>query len=250
MTQKEAATTTLAIASGMRGVGRASLCASLAVRLAALGRRVAVVGAGADGADAALSGHGVRWVALGGSRAAGRDDPAVVAGLAEALAALRPDHDVILVDAGPGNSRTVVDCVLQCDHALLVTTDTFAAVADTYGTVKMLVQGGFEGPLHLLINRVASATRPNSCGASSPDAPNGSSAASCAGSDSCRRTTTWRRLRRRGGRSVWSFPTRSRPNTSGASWRRSIATCRAELVRLQQRCRPEKDEKAQERVGW
>ncbi|MBL8730828.1 MAG: MinD/ParA family protein [Planctomycetes bacterium] len=73
-----------------------------------------------------------------------------------AIDELRPFCDVIILDTGAGVSSGVTDFVTIADHAVLVTTSNFAAIADAYGIVKVIVQDGFQKPIHCVVNRVRS----------------------------------------------------------------------------------------------
>jgi flagellar biosynthesis protein FlhG len=64
--------------------------------------------------------------------------------------------DVILLDTGAGVSKGVTDFVSIADHTILVTTSNFAAIADAYGIVKVVVQDGYTKPIHCVVNRVRS----------------------------------------------------------------------------------------------
>jgi flagellar biosynthesis protein FlhG len=64
--------------------------------------------------------------------------------------------DIIILDTGAGISKGVTDFVHLADQAVLVTTSNFAAIADAYGIVKVIVQDGFEKPIHTVVNRVRS----------------------------------------------------------------------------------------------
>jgi flagellar biosynthesis protein FlhG len=64
--------------------------------------------------------------------------------------------DIIILDTGAGVSKGVTDFVTMADQAVLVTTSNFAAIADAYGIVKVLVQDGFTKPIHSVVNRVRS----------------------------------------------------------------------------------------------
>jgi flagellar biosynthesis protein FlhG len=73
-----------------------------------------------------------------------------------AIEELRPHCDVILVDTGAGVSKGVTDFVMMADHTVVVTTSNFAAIADAYGIVKVVVQDGYRNPIHCVVNRVRS----------------------------------------------------------------------------------------------
>lgn len=64
--------------------------------------------------------------------------------------------DVIVLDTGAGVAKGVTDFVSIADHTLLVTTSNFAAIADAYGIVKVVVQDGYRRPIHCIVNRVRS----------------------------------------------------------------------------------------------
>jgi flagellar biosynthesis protein FlhG len=171
------------VTSGKGGVGKTSLCVNLAAELAGRGHRTLLIDVDLGLANAHiltgvqpaytltdfLSGraalpdvvvdgpNGVKMIA-GGSGvkeiadldATGRDK------ILEAVEQLRPHCDVILLDTGAGISDGVTDFVSIADHALVVTTSNFAAIADAYGIVKVLVQAGFRRDMHLIVNRVRS----------------------------------------------------------------------------------------------
>lgn len=69
---------------------------------------------------------------------------------------LAPFCDVIILDTGAGVSKGVTDFVTLADQTVLVTTSNFAAIADAYGIVKVIVQDGYQRPIHAVVNRVRS----------------------------------------------------------------------------------------------
>ena len=73
-----------------------------------------------------------------------------------AIKELRPFCDLLILDTGAGISTSVTDFVSISDHTLVVTTSNFAAIADAYGIVKIMVQEGYRSAMHLLVNRVRS----------------------------------------------------------------------------------------------
>jgi flagellar biosynthesis protein FlhG len=73
-----------------------------------------------------------------------------------AIEELSPFCDVIILDTGAGVSKGVTDFVSLADHTILVTTSNFAAIADAYGIVKVVVQDGYDKPIHCVVNRVRS----------------------------------------------------------------------------------------------
>lgn len=73
-----------------------------------------------------------------------------------AIEELAPFCDVIILDTGAGVSKGVTDFVSMADHTIVVTTSNFAAIADAYGIVKVVVQDGYQRPIHCVVNRVRS----------------------------------------------------------------------------------------------
>jgi flagellar biosynthesis protein FlhG len=73
-----------------------------------------------------------------------------------AIEDLSPFCDVIVLDTGAGVSKGVTDFVSISDQCVLVTTSNFAAIADAYGIVKVVVQDGYSKPIHCVVNRVRS----------------------------------------------------------------------------------------------
>ncbi|GAB4145581.1 MAG: MinD/ParA family protein [Planctomycetota bacterium] len=69
---------------------------------------------------------------------------------------LRPFCDVVILDTGAGVSNAVTDFIAASDHTIVVTTSNFAAIADAYGIVKVVVQDGYKNPIHCVVNRVRS----------------------------------------------------------------------------------------------
>lgn len=169
----------LGFVAGMGGVGTTTSSENCATALAQRGRRVVFVDASGAvrsptpdrlptlvdhaegrvelaatvrGTDGALR----RIVAGNLAALAFASDPLRWAALAAALDALRDFADVVILDTGSAQSPIAKRLVTHCDHAIVITDSTAAAVADAYGAIKALVQGGFEHPLHLLVTRVAS----------------------------------------------------------------------------------------------
>jgi flagellar biosynthesis protein FlhG len=73
-----------------------------------------------------------------------------------AVEELRPYCDLIVLDTGAGVSKSVTDFVSVSDHTIVVTTSNFAAIADAYGIIKIMIQEGYRSQMHLLVNRVRS----------------------------------------------------------------------------------------------
>ena len=74
----------------------------------------------------------------------------------QAIEEIKPFCDVVIVDTGAGVAKGVTDFVNVADHAIVVTTSNFAAIADAYGIIKVVVQDGYRNPMHCVVNRVRS----------------------------------------------------------------------------------------------
>ncbi|MEC7584407.1 MAG: MinD/ParA family protein [Planctomycetota bacterium] len=73
-----------------------------------------------------------------------------------AIEELKPFCDVVIIDTGAGVSKSVTDFVAMADHTIVVTTSNFAAIADAYGIIKVVVSNGYQKPVHCVVNRVRS----------------------------------------------------------------------------------------------
>jgi flagellar biosynthesis protein FlhG len=62
---------------------------------------------------------------------------------------------VAILDCAAGVGRGVMSFALAADVALVVTTPEPTARADAYAMVKMLIRGGFQGSIRLLVNRAS-----------------------------------------------------------------------------------------------
>ncbi len=74
----------------------------------------------------------------------------------DAVQELRPYCDVVMLDTAAGVSRSVTDFVSISEHTVVVTTSNFAAIADAYGIIKILVSEGHHQNMHCVVNRVRS----------------------------------------------------------------------------------------------
>ncbi|MEZ5964385.1 MAG: MinD/ParA family protein [Planctomycetota bacterium] len=173
----------LAVTSGKGGVGKTSLCVNLATALARTGRRTVVVDADLGLANTHIlaglkpdktlcdylenraslpeviqhGANGVKFISGGsGIKEMANLDEQGRERIRTAIRDLRPYCDIILLDTGAGVSRAVTDFVALSDHTLVVTTSNFAAIADAYGIIKVMVQEGYQNPMHLVVNRVRS----------------------------------------------------------------------------------------------
>lgn len=73
------------------------------------------------------------------------------------LARLRPHGDILLVDCGGGNGAEVLTLARAADLVLATTTPEPTALADTYATLKVMCQGGYEGRVGCVVNMAADA---------------------------------------------------------------------------------------------
>ncbi len=172
-----------AVTSGKGGVGKTSMSVNLAAEFAARGYRTIVIDvdlglanahilAGlkpektlsdyldgkAELAEIVVDGpSGVKFISGGsGIREMADLDEDGRQKILDAVIGLKPYCDIILLDTAAGISRAVTDFVSISDHTILVTTSNFAAIADAYGIIKVMVQSGYGKAMHLIINRVRS----------------------------------------------------------------------------------------------
>jgi flagellar biosynthesis protein FlhG len=167
--------------SGKGGVGKTSIVANLAISAARRGQRVLAVDGdlGLSSLDVFLGLAVERTIAhvLVGdcsleeaivegpsgihvlAAASGRSDlvcldPHALARLLVPLFALRSRYDLILLDAGPGISPTVVSLALACDRLVLVTTPEPTSLADAYATLKVVSRERCDVAVEVLVNQV------------------------------------------------------------------------------------------------
>jgi len=173
----------LVVTSGKGGVGKTSLSVNLATELAARGRRVMFVDADlglanahilmgikpshsltdyldgkADLADILSTGPcGLKLISGGqGVKEMANIDQEGRTRILDAIYDLRGYCDLVIIDTGAGVSKTVTDFVAVADQTLVVTNANFAAIANAYGIVKVMVLEGYKKPFHLIVNRVRS----------------------------------------------------------------------------------------------
>lgn len=177
----ETGATILSVTSGKGGVGKTSMSVNLACEFAKRGYRTIVVDcdlglsnthilAGMK-PDKTLSDYlegnaqlaeiitdgpaGVKLISGGsGVKEMANLDSEGRQQILNAVNELKPHCDLILLDTAAGVSRSVTEFVSISDHTVVVTTSNFAAIADAYGIIKIMVQEGYANPMHLVINRV------------------------------------------------------------------------------------------------
>jgi flagellar biosynthesis protein FlhG len=170
---------TIAITSGKGGVGKTSVTVNLAVALARLGNRVAILDAdfGLGNVDVLLGlappshlGHlltgertireimvpgpmGVQIIpASSGLRELTALTPAQWDRLNEGLGAISSDLDFLLIDTAAGISDNVVDLLITSERILLVTSLEPTAVVDAYAMIKILTVADARKEIGLLVN--------------------------------------------------------------------------------------------------
>ncbi len=175
--------TIFAITSGKGGVGKTSVSVNLATEFSRRGYRTIVLDADLGLANAhILAGikpaktlsdyvegkaalaeiietgpHKVKFISGGsGVKEMANLDDGGRAKILQAIGELRPHCDLIILDTGAGVSKGVTDFVSVSDHTIVVTTSNFAAIADAYGIIKVMVQEGYKSAMHCIVNRVRS----------------------------------------------------------------------------------------------
>jgi len=171
------------VTSGKGGVGKTSLAVNIATEFATRGYRTVLVdtdlglanthilsgvqpaktlsdylNSSAELAEIIVDGPGGVKLISGGSGVkdmANLDEKRRGRVLA-AIRELQPFCDLVILDTGAGISNAVTDFVSISDHTVVVTTSNFAAIADAYGIIKVMVQADYSSEMHLLVNRVRS----------------------------------------------------------------------------------------------
>jgi flagellar biosynthesis protein FlhG len=181
--QERRRATILAVTSGKGGVGKTSLSVNLACEFSRRGHRTIIVDTDLGLANAhilagikpkkTLSDYiegkaelaeiiengpaKVKFISGGsGMKEMANLDDNGRARICVAVEELTEFCDIVLLDTGAGVSKGVTDFVSLADHTILVTTSNFAAIADAYGIVKVIVQDGYDKPIHCVVNRVRS----------------------------------------------------------------------------------------------
>jgi flagellar biosynthesis protein FlhG len=171
----------VAVTSGKGGVGKSNVAVNLAVQLAGMGRRVALLDAdlGLANADvlcglspAATLAHvvsgrrtldEVRLAAPGGFTlipgASGLTQMAALAEheksrLVDLLRRLGMDYDLLLIDTGAGIGPSVMSFLRAADELLVVTTPEPPAITDAYAVIKAAWRQRSETRMALLVNMV------------------------------------------------------------------------------------------------
>lgn len=175
---------TLAITSGKGGVGKTNVAVNLAVALARLHNRVAILDAdfGLGNVDVLLGlaprrhlGHlltgesamqevvveGPAGVRIIPSSSGLRDLTALSSRHWERLNAgldeIRDELDFVLVDTGAGISNNVIEILTSVDRVMIVTTPEPTAIVDAYALLKVLTVADPSREVGVLVNSVRDA---------------------------------------------------------------------------------------------
>jgi flagellar biosynthesis protein FlhG len=169
----------LAVTSGKGGVGKTNVVVNLAISLARLHNRVAVLDAdfGLGNVDVLLGlapashlghlltgekmigdiivdgPHGIRVIPAGsGMRELTALTPTHWQRLASGLSDLAGDLDFLLVDTGAGISSNVTELIFGSDRVLVVTSLDPTAVVDAYALIKIVTANDPRKEIGLVIN--------------------------------------------------------------------------------------------------
>ncbi|MFQ5503553.1 MAG: P-loop NTPase [Planctomycetota bacterium] len=178
----------LVVTSGKGGVGKTSLSVNVATELASRGLRIMLVDADLGLANAHIlmgikptssltdylenragltdilstGPSGLKLISGGqGVKEMANIDAEGRTRILDAIYDLRAYCDLVIIDTGAGVSKTVTDFVAIADQTLVVTNANFAAIANAYGIIKVMVLEGYSRPMHLLVNRVRSTEEAN-----------------------------------------------------------------------------------------
>ena len=176
--------TVIAVASGKGGVGKTNVAVNLAVALARLGNRVALLDAdfGLGNVDVLLGLTPARHIGHLFAGEASVDDllvlgPAGVqivpasSGLSELTALtdaqravldnmferLCASFDFVLVDTAAGISSNVLDTMLIAGRVIVVTSAEPASIVDAYATIKVLTQASPATEIGIVVNQARNA---------------------------------------------------------------------------------------------
>lgn len=177
---------TVAVTSGKGGTGKTFVSTNLAVILAGLGYRVALVdgdlGTGnvcvhlgleaerdlgdvlqgkGEVAEITLAGPGGVTVIPGAAASPelAAPSPWQLGRLVATVSHLEGTHDFVLVDTGAGLSTAVETLLLAAGEILVISTEDRASALDAYGLIKLSTRQESPQLIHLILNRVVSDRR-------------------------------------------------------------------------------------------
>ena len=176
----------LVIGSGRGDVGSSSIAINLALELCDTGHRVCLFDADSAGTGVGLllglaargtlqqllggectldqlllEGPGGLWVVPAAGDLADfiRADPDQQRRLLRMLGELEQRFDYLVIDAGSGIHRQLIQLPLAADDLLMVITPEPASVDDAFSALKRLKRYGFERPVQVLVNKAENRTQ-------------------------------------------------------------------------------------------
>lgn len=82
-------------------------------------------------------------------------DEAARGRLLDELLGLEDQAEIVVIDTGAGISRNVTAFAAAADEVLVVTTPEPTAITDAYALIKVMVRGGYDGRIAVIVNQAA-----------------------------------------------------------------------------------------------